>query len=101
MLHEFKDGWVQTKDSFTVKALIYLQEGRAVAALSSCIIAWSEDEPINEYNVGRLKARIGDKILRRLLAQYNEVLEKRPIIERLARLAVNKVRLTHDENREL
>lgn len=100
MLHEFKDGWIETKDALTVRALIHLQEGRAISALLSCIIAWSEDAPINEYNVGRLKAHIADKILRRLLDRYNKLLADRSIIERLARIVVEGLRLVEEEHRE-
>ncbi|RLG91058.1 MAG: hypothetical protein DRO36_05045 [Candidatus Hecatellales archaeon] len=100
MLHEFKDGWIETKDALTVRALIQLKEGRVVAALSSCIISWSESEPINEYTVGRLKAHIGDRILRRLLNDYNELLKNKSVIERLAHIAINGLRLANDENAE-
>lgn len=101
MIFEFSEGWIETKDSITVGALIALREGRAVKALSSCIVSWSEKEPINEYNVGRLKAHIGQKILRYLLKQYNDLLSQKEKIDSLARIVAGGYRLHANEDIEL
>ena len=97
MIFRFEEGWIETKDSITVRALIALQEGRVVEALSSCILSWSEDAEVNTYNVGCLKAGIGDEILRFLLRKYNRLLEDRVLIERLAVMVVDGLRLADNE----
>jgi len=101
MLHEFEEGWIETKDSLTVGALIALRKGRAVKALSYCIVSWSEDDPVNEHNVGRLKAHIGDKILRKLLGEYNKILAQKSKIDDLARLVSEGLRLADPTDLEL
>ena len=76
MIFLFEDDWIETNDSLTLKAIMNLKDGRVIKALSSVIVAWSEDKPINEFWVGQLKYHIALYIINFLIERYNKTVEQ-------------------------